>query len=163
MGDFILNRNRKISVVDPYPFPEKGAFPIYGNGRFYNGFSIGDASNLTVVNRDGVLKISRGASSGNNETSVILGTIKKNQKKSIYIDIASPLSQPITYYGFKIGADHLSTIGAWTAAGITNTKMTGSYFEIIKTGGVLRIYFKTGNALPAIPDLLAVRAIWLYG
>ena len=160
MADFILNRNRKIYVVEPYPFPQ-GAFQIYGNGRFYNGFSIGDASNLTVVNKDGLLKISRGAASGNNETSVILGTIKKNGKKSIYIDIASPLSQPITYYGFKMGDDHLSTIGAWTTAGITNTKITAMYLEIIKAGGVLRIYFKTGNTLPAIPDLLAVRAIWI--
>ena len=42
MADFILHR--KISV-DTYPFPE-GAFQIYGGGKFYNGFSIGDTTKL---------------------------------------------------------------------------------------------------------------------
>ena len=46
MADFILNRKIiKIIPVEPYPFPT-GAFQIYGNGIFYNGFSIGDKSNL---------------------------------------------------------------------------------------------------------------------
>ena len=55
MADFILNR--KISL-DTYPFPE-GAFKIYGGGKFYNGFSIGESSNISVVNKDGVLKFSQ--------------------------------------------------------------------------------------------------------
>ena len=159
MADFILNRNRKIITVEPYPFP-KGAFPIYGNGKFYNGFSIGDASNLSVVNKEGVLKFSRGASNANEETAVILGTIPTNKNDSIYIDIASPLSQSMTYNGFKIGSSNLSTITAWTTAGITNTK-PGSYTQKVQAGGVLGIYFKSANALPEIPDLLAVRALWL--
>lgn len=159
MADFIINRNRKIINVDPYPFPE-GAFQIYGNGRFYNGFSIGDISNLSVVNKDGVLKFSRGASNANVETAVILGTIPKNNKDSIYIDIASPLSQSMTYNGFKIGSSTLSTINAWTTAGITNTRH-GSYTQKVQAGGVLAIYFKSSTALPEIPDLLAVRALWV--
>ena len=89
MADFILNR--KISV-DTYQFP-KGAFKIYGSGKFYNGFSIGASNNLTVVNEDGVLKFSRGASEQQEHTKVILGTIPQNNKVSIYIDIASPLPQ----------------------------------------------------------------------
>lgn len=157
MADFILNR--KIVTVDPYPFP-KSAFPIYGNGKFYNGFSIGDTSNLSVVNRDGVLKFSRGAASANEETKLILGTIPKNEKDNIYIDIASPLSQSMTYKGFKIGTSSLSTIGEWTSAGITSTR-PGDYTKNIQAGGVLAIYFKSGTALPEIPDLLAVRALWL--
>ena len=162
MADFILHRNRKITVVDPYPFPEKGAFPIYGNGKFYNGFSLGNRSNLSVVNRDGVLKFSRGAANAKEETSVILGTIPKNNyKTTIYIDIASPLSQPMTYYGFKIKDNTLSTYDAWTTAKITNTDVRNQ--EKVKAGGLLSIYFKSNNALPQIPDLLAVRAIWLYG
>lgn len=156
MANFILNR--KIVTVDPYPFP-KGAFQIYGNGRFYNGFSIGDTSNLSVVNKDGVLKFSRGASIANEVTSVILGTIPKNNKDSIYIDIASPLSQSMTYNGFKIGSSAISTINEWTTVGITNTR-PGSYTNKIQAGGVLAIYFKNGAALPAIPELLAVRALW---
>lgn len=157
MADFILNR--KIITADPYPFPE-GAFQIYGGGRFYNGFSIGDASNLSVVNKNGVLKFSRGASNANEETAVILGTIPKNNKTSIYIDIASPLSQSMTYNGFKIGSSTLSTIKAWTTAEITNTR-AGSYTQKIQAGGVLSIYFNSATALPEIPDLLAVRALWV--
>ena len=156
MADFILNR--KISV-DTYPFPE-GAFKIYGGGNFYNGFSIGESSNLSVVNKDGVLKFSRGASNANEETAVILGTVPENKKNSIYIDIASPLSQPIwTYNGFKIGNKNLPTQKAWTTAEITNTK-GGSYTEKLQAGGVLGIYFISATALQEIPDLLAVRAIW---
>ena len=156
MADFILHR--KIITVDPYPFPE-GAFQIYGGGRFYNGFSIGDRTNLSVVNKDGVLKFSRGASNANEVTAVILGTMPKNKYDSIYIDIASPLSQSMTYNGFKIGSSALSTINAWTTAGITNTR-PGSYTQKIQAGGVLAIYFKSATALPEIPDLLAVRALW---
>ena len=160
MADFIINRNRKIITIDPYPFP-KGAFQIYGNGKFYNGFSIGSTSNLSVVNREGVLKFSRGAANANEETSVILGTIPKNNKTTIYIDIASPLSQSMTYNGFKIGSDTLSTYEAWTTAQITNTDVRHS--KKVQAGGVLSIYFKSTTALPAIPELLAVRALWLYG
>lgn len=159
MADFILHRNHKISVIEPYPFPE-GSFQIYGNGRFYNGFSIGDKSNLSVVNRDGVLKFSRGASNAQEETAVILGTIPKNKKNTVYIDIASPLSQHMTS-SIKIGNSQLPTYEAWTTAQITNTEVR--YQDKVKAGGILSIYFKSTTALPAIPDLLAVRALWLYG
>lgn len=162
MADFILHRKISVDTYPPYPFPEKGAFPIYGNGKFYNGFSIGGTSNLTVVNRDGVLKFSRGAAGAKQETSVILGTIPKNNyKTTIYIDIASPLSQPMNNNGFKIKDNTLYTYDAWTTAKITNTDVR--YQDRVKAGGVLSIYFKSNNALPAIPNLLAVRAIWLYG
>ena len=161
MADFILHRKTSVDTYPPYPFPENGAFPIYGNGKFYNGFSIGGTTNLTVVNRDGVLKFSRGAAGANEETSVILGTIQKNNKTTIYIDIASPLSQNKYSNGFKIKNSTLSTLDAWTTAKITNTDAL--YQRKVKDGGVLSIYFKSNSALPAIPDLLAVRAIWLYG
>ena len=160
MADFILHRNKSVYTYPPYPFPA-GAFPIYGNGKFYNGFSIGDRSNLTVVNKDGVLKFSRGAASADEETKVILGTIPKNDKQSIYIDIASPLSQSMTYNGFKIGSSSLSTIKAWTTAEITNTRPGGTYSQKIKAGGVLGIYFQNATALPAIPNLIEVRALWV--
>ena len=161
MADFILHRNISVDTYPPYPFPTSGATPIYGNGKFYNGFSIGDTSNLTVVNRDGVLKFSRGAASAQEETSVILGTIKKNSNRTtIYIDIASPLSQSMTS-AFKIGKAQLSNLEPWTTAKITHTDV--SDLHKVQNGGVLSIFFKSTTALPAIPDLLAVRAIWLYG
>ena len=159
MSDFILHRKISVDTYPPYPFPQ-GAFQIYGSGKFYNGFSIGDRNNLSVVNKDGVLKFSRGASNANEDTTVILGTIPKNNKKSIYIDIASPLSQSMTYNGFKIGIRTLSTQKAWTTAEITNTKV-GSDTDKLQAGGVLGIYFISATALPEIPDLLAVRALWL--
>ena len=157
MADFILHR--KISSVDPYQFPEY-AIPIYGNGRFYDGFSIGDTSNLTVVNRDGVLKFSRGASNEYAETSVILGTIPKNKKNSIYIDIASPLSQSMTTY-FKVRNNLLYTYDAWTTAQITWTRVVAQNLDILRPGGVLSICFQSKTALPEIPNLLSVRALWL--
>ena len=157
MADFILNR--KTSSVDPYPFPQY-AIPIYGNGKFYNGFAIGDATNLSVVNRGGVLKFSRGASNEYEETTVILGTIPKNTKNSIYIDIASPLSQTMDSY-FKIGNKRLSNKDNWTTAQITFTRVVAQNLDILRPGGVLSICFQYKNALPAIPDLLAVRALWL--
>ena len=157
MADFILHR--KISSVDPYPFPEY-AIPIYGNGRFYDGFSIGDTSNLTVVNRDGMLKFSRGASNEYEETSVILGTITKNKKNSIYIDIASPLSQTMTSY-FKIRNSRVYTVEQWTTSQIIHTKVSAQNQDIVRPGGVLSICFEYKTALPAIPNLLAVRALWL--
>ena len=159
MADFILNRKISVDTYPQYEFP-KYTYPIYGNGKFYNGFSIGDTTNLTVVNKDGVLKFSRGAANENEETAVFLGTIPKNEKTSIYIDIASPLSQYMTYNGFKIGRRTLSTINEWTIAGITNTR-PGLDTDNVQAGGVLGIYFQNGTALAAIPDLLAVRAIWL--
>ena len=159
MADFILNRNRKISVVDPYPFPE-GVFQIYGNGRFYNGFSIGDtSSNLSVVNKDGVLKFSHGGWNASQSKTVILGTIPKNNRIFIYIDIASPLSQSMNYNYFEVGGNGLPSEGAWTAAQITRTQ--SRYSQDLKKGGALSIFFKTSTALPATPDLFAVRAIWV--
>ena len=158
MADFILNRKIiKIIPVEPYPFPN-GAFQIYGNGRFYNGFSIGDRSNLSVVNRDGVLKFSRGASNAEEETTVILGTIPENTKESIIINIASPLSQNMSSY-FKIGDSQLRTNDAWTGKRITNTNTNKK--RIVQAGGVLSICFKSTTALPAIHNLLAVQAIWI--
>ena len=159
MADFILHRNTAVYTYHPYPFPEY-AIQIYGNGKFYNGFSIGDTSNLTVVNRNGVLKFSRGAASEYEETSVILGTIPKNTKNSIYIDIASPLSQTMTSY-FKIGNKRVYTKNEWTTAQITYTRVVAQNLDIVRPGGVLSICFEYKNALPAIPNLLAVRALWL--
>lgn len=159
MADFILNRKIiKPIPVEPYPFPA-GAFKIYGNGIFYNGFSIGDRSNLSVVNRGGVLKFSRGAANAEEETSVILGTIPENAKESIIINIASPLSQNMTA-AFKIGDSTVRTNDAWTSARITNTD-PNRYKGMVQAGGVLRIYFKSTTALPAIHNLLAVQAIWI--
>ena len=155
MADFILHR--KIITVDPYPFPEY-AFQIYGNGRFYNGFSIGDRNNLSVVNRNGVLKFSRGAANAEEETAVILGTIPENTKESIIINIASPLSQSMTA-SFKIGDSRVPTNDAWTRKRITNTDTR--YKNMVQAGGILSIYFKSTTALPAIHDLLEVQAIWI--
>ena len=158
MADFILNRKIiKTIPVEPYPFPN-GAFQIYGNGIFYNGFSIGVRNNLSVVNRDGVLKFSRGASNAEEETTVILGTIPENTKESIIINIASPLSQNMSSY-FKIGDSILRTNDTWTRARITNTDTR--YKRIVQDGGVLSICFKSTNALPAIHNLLEVQAIWI--
>ena len=158
MANFILHRKIiKIIPIDPYPFPN-GAFQIYGNGIFYNGFSIGDRNNLSVVNRNGVLKFSRGASNAQEETSVILGTIPENTKESIIINIASPLSQNMTA-SFKIGDSRGPTNDAWTSERITNTDLR--YKQMVQAGGVLSIYFKSTTALPAIHDLLEVRAIWI--
>lgn len=158
MADFILHRKIiKTIPVEPYPFPN-GAFQIYGNGIFYNGFSIGDRNNLSVVNRDGVLKFSRWAANAEEETTVILGTIPENAKESIIINIASPLSQNMSSY-FKIGDSILRTNDTWTRERITNTDTR--YKQMVQAGGVLSICFKSTTALPAIPNLLAVRAIWI--
>lgn len=158
MADFILNRKIiKEIPVEPYPFPT-GAFQIYGNGRFYNGFSIGEKSNLSVVNRGGVLKFSRGAANAEEETTVILGTIPENMEESIIINITSPLSQNMSSY-FKIGESILRTNDTWTSERITNTDTR--YKGIVQAGGVLSICFKSTTALPAIHDLLAVQALWI--
>lgn len=157
MADFILHRKISVYTYPPYPFPEY-AFQIYGNGKFYNGFSIGDTSNLSVVNKDGVLKFSRGAANGGEMTSVILGTIPENSKSCIWIDIASPLSQNMDYF-FAINGKALKNYKEWTTAQIANTN--ASDLNKLRAGGVLTINFKSATALQAIPDLLAARAIWL--
>ena len=158
MADFILHREIiKTIPVEPYPFPN-GAFQIYGNGRFYNGFSIGDRNNLSVVNRDGVLKFSRGASNAQEETAVILGTIPENTKESIIINIASPLSQNMTA-AFKIDNMNLPNNDPWTRKTITNADVR--YKSMVQAGGVLSIYFKSTTALPAIRNLLELQAIWI--
>ena len=158
MADFILHREIiKTIPVEPYPFPN-GAFQIYGNGRFYNGFSIGDRNNLSVVNRDGVLKFSRGAANAQEETAGILGTIPENTKESIIINIASPLSQNMAA-SFKIGDSRLPNNEAWTRKMITNTDTR--YKNMVQAGGVLSIYFKSTTALPAIRNLLELQAIWI--
>lgn len=156
MADFILNR--KIITVDPYPFPE-GAFQIYGNGRFYNGFSIGDTINLSVVNKDGVLKFSR-VDSNPRLSSVILGTVPKNNKNSIYMDILSPLSQSMDTY-FEVGKGFLYTKDDWTTAKITYTEVKAQNLDTLRAGGKLTIAFRATSDLPAIPNLFAVRALWI--
>ena len=153
MADFILNR--KISI-DTYPFPE-GAFKIYGGGNFYNGFSIGESSNISVVNKDGVLKFSGSGVAKN--AKVILGTIPKNNKTSIYIDIASPLPTSNIRSAFNIGSSVIGTIKAWTTAGITYTN-PGPNTNKVQAGGVLAIEFWSSADLPEIQDLFAVRALW---
>lgn len=156
MADFMLHR--KISV-DTYPFPE-GAFKIYGGGKFYNGFSIGASNNLTVVNEDGVLKFSRGAAGEQEHTTVILGTMPKNNKLSIYVDVAVPLSQTLNIW-FRIN-DTSIYIAKWTEAKIYNTRggAGDSNTKTLQAGGVLSLDFTTAPALPAIPNLCSVRAIW---
>ena len=154
MADFMLHR--KISV-DTYPFPE-GAFQIYGGGKFYNGFAIGDTTKLSVVNQDGVLKFSREAANRLDTPSVILGTIPQNNKVSIYIDIASPVPQNVGG-SFRIGSSGLNTDEPWTTAKIYNTKGS-SNTQILQAGGVLGITFGSPMALEAIPNLCEVRALW---
>ena len=158
MADFILHR--KISV-DTYPFPE-GAFKIYGGGKFYNGFAIGASTKLSVVNEDGVLKFSRDAAKANEHTKVILGTIPKNTKQRIYVDVAvaAPSSPYMPIY-FEINS-HRMYIGTWTVARIYNTSggSDDPHTIALQSGGVLTLDFTTADALPAIPNLCSVRAIW---
>ena len=153
MADLILNR--KISV-DKYQFPE-GAFKIYGDGKFYNGFSIGATTNLSVVNVDGVLKFSRGAAKDQEKTTVILGTIPPNTKQSIYVDVAVPLSQTLTS-GFMINNNTLYN-DKWSEVKIYHTRGYGDD-KAVQAGGALAIYFQSSSDLQAIPNLCSVRAIW---
>ena len=153
MADFILHRKKS---VDPYPFPQ-GAFQIYGNGKFYNGFSIGDTFRLSVVNRGGVLKFSREASDWMNVPYVRLGTIPQNNKVSIYIDIASPLPNDVAG-SFKIGTSTLTTGDPWSKAQIYHTE--SSFTHTLQAGGKLNIAFSSKIDLPAIPNLCEVRALW---
>ena len=154
MADVILHR--KISV-DTYPFPE-GAFQIYGGGKFYNGFSIGDTTKMSVVNKDGVLKFSREKTPWLQETtSVILGTIPQNNKVSIYIDIASPLPNNVSG-SFKIGNSTLITDDPWSTAKIYHTGSQET--QKLQAGGVLSIDFMSPNVAEAIPNLCEVRALW---
>ena len=154
MADFILHR--KISV-DTYPFP-KGAFKIYGGGKFYNGFSIWRTTKLSVVNKDGVLKFSREAtSSWMEKTLVILGTIPQNNKVSIYIDIASPLPESVTG-SFLVGRNGLVTDGSWRTEKIYHTGSAEA--NELQAGGELSIEFGSATGLEAIPNLCEVRALW---
>ena len=153
MADFILHR--KISV-DTYPFPE-GAFKIYGGGKFYNGFSIGDTFKLSVVNEDGVLKFSRQNAWKEENTPVNLGTIPQNNKVSIYIDIASPLPNNVSG-SFKIGSSTLITAEPWTTAKIYHTESSDT--QKLQAGGALSINFQSPTTVPAIPKLCEVRALW---
>lgn len=157
MADFMLHR--KISV-DTYPFPD-GAFKIYGDGKFYNGFAIGASNNLSVVNEDGVLKFSRGAAGEQEHTTVILGTMPKNNKLSIYVDVAVPLSETMMNIWFKIN-DTSIYIARWTEAKIYNTRggSGDSNTQTLQAGGALAIDFTTAPALQAIPNLCSVRALW---
>ena len=155
MADFMLNR--KISI-DKYQFPE-GAFKIYGGGKFYNGFAIGASNNLSVVNEDGVLKFSRGAAESQENTTVILGTIPPNTKKSIYVDIAVPGSQPLMNIWIKIN-DSGIYMPRWTAVEIYHTSDSESNTRTLQAGGVVSIAFGTADTLPAIPNLCSVRALW---
>ena len=151
--------HRKISE-DKYPFPE-GAFKIYGGGKFYNGFAIGASNKLSVVNADDVLKFSRGAAESQEHTTVILGNIPKNTKQRIYVDVASPLSHALMNIWFKIN-DSSIYIARWTEAKIYNTRggADHSNTRTLQAGGVLSLDFTTADALPAIPNLCSVRALW---
>ena len=153
MADFILHR--KISV-DTYPFP-KGAFQIYGGGKFYNGFSIGESFKLSVVNEAGVLKFSRENAWRDENTYVNLGTIPQNNKVSIYIDIASPLPQNVSG-SFQIGSSTLITDEPWTTAKIYHTGSQET--QKLQAGGVLTINFGSPTTVSAIPNLCEVRALW---
>ena len=159
MADFMLHR--KIITVDPYPFPE-GAFQIYGGGKFYNGFAIGASTKLSVVNEDGVLTFSRDAAEAQEHTTVILGTIPKNTKQRIYVDVAVPvtLSTYLPIY-FKIN-DKSMFIGTWKQVNIYNTSggSDDPNTSALQAGGVLSLDFTASDALPAIPNLCSVRAIW---
>ena len=155
MADFILHR--EIIPVEPYPFPQ-GAFQIYGNGNFYNGFSIGDTFKLSVVNRGGVLKFSREAAKWTDWTYVMLGTIPQNNKVSIYIDIASPLPNDVAG-SFKIGTSTLTTSDPWSKAQIYHTESSGK--QNLQAGGRLSIAFNSSIDLEAIPNLCSVRALWV--
>ena len=156
MADFMLHR--KISV-DTYPFPD-GAFKIYGDGKFYNGFAIGASNKLTVVNQDGLLKFSRSAAEAQYETTVILGTIPPNTKQSIYVDVAVPTPQNIGSPWLKIN-DSSIYIATWSQVGIYHTKAGGSGTRTLQAGGVLGISFQEASDLPAIPNLCSVRALWV--
>lgn len=158
MADFMLHR--KISV-DTYQFPE-GAFKIYGDGKFYNGFAIGASNNLSVVNQDGLLKFSRGAAKAQDRTSVILGTMPKNTTQRIYVDVAvgvTLLSWLPSYFEIH---DRSIFIGKLDKVDIYST--TGGPDDpdtiALQAGGVLTLYFTSTEVLPAIPNLCSVRAIW---
>ena len=158
MADFILNR--KISV-DTYPFPE-GAFKIYGGGKFYNGFAIGALNKLRVVNEDGLLKFSRDAAGQQEHTTVILGTMPKNTTQRIYVDVAVgvTVSEWIPSY-FEIN-DRSIFIGKLDKVDIHITSGGPDDPDTIalQAGGVLTLDFRSPDALPAIPNLCSVRAIW---
>lgn len=159
MADFMLHR-KNISV-DKYPFPE-GAFKIYGGGKFYNGFAIGASNNLSVVNEDGVLKFSRGAAGKQEHTTVILGTIPQNNKECIYVDVAVAVAVS-TYLPIYVKINDKSIfIGTWTEVNIYKTSGGPDYpnTSALQAGGVLSIDFQSSDALPAIPNLCSVRAIW---
>ena len=153
MADFILHR--KISV-DTYPFPD-GAFKIYGGGKFYNGFSIGDTFKLSVVNEDGLLKFSRENAWSQENTYVNLGTIPQNNKVSIYIDMASPLPNNVSG-SLKIGDRTLIAGGPWSTAKIYHTESQET--PKLQAGGVLTLNFASPSTVSAIPNLCAVRALW---
>lgn len=160
MADFMLHR--KISVsVDEYPFPE-GAFKIYGNGKFYNGFAIGASNKLTVVNQDGLLKFSREAASKQVHTTVILGTIPQNTKECIYVDVAIAV-EVSTYLPIYVKInDKNMFIGTWKEVNIYKTSggSDDPNTSALQAGGVLTLDFTAADDLPAIPNLCSVRAIW---
>lgn len=156
MADFILKR--RISG-DTYHFPA-GAFKIYGNGKFYNGFSIGATSGLSVINEDGVLKFSREAAAAQEQTSVILGAVPANSNTSVYVDVAAPISPSSKVIeGLRIGTANLY-IDTWSNAKIYQTTGDGDAAHV-QAGGEMTIYFQWMESLPAIPDLCSLRAIWL--
>ena len=160
MADFMLHR--KISV-DTYPFPD-GAFKIYGDGKFYNGFAIGASNKLTVVNQDGLLKFSRLAAESQEHTTVILGTIPQNNKKSIYVDIAVPVPSSLSIAlgspWFRIN-DSSIYMPTWDSVKIYNTRDSESNKKTLQAGGVLSIDFQSSDTLQAVPNLCSVRALWV--
>ena len=151
MADFM---KRKIST-DSYEFPE-GALKIYGGGKFYNGFGIGDTTKLSVVNEDGLLKFSRDTAGQNVKTSVILGIIPPTDNTTyLYIDVAEPAST-VRANVYVNGVNILSS--SWSSARIYQTDGDTAS---LRAGGELQIAFMYYEALPAIPNLCAVRAIWI--
>lgn len=161
MADFILNRKISVVTYPPYQFPEN-ALKIYGSGRFYNGFSIGASNKLSVVNEDGLLKFSREAAASQEHTTVILGTIPENNKLCIYVDVAVAVavSSYLPIY-FKI-KDKSIFMGTWKEVNIGSSSggPGDSNTTALQAGGVLSIDFTSSDALPAIPNLCSVRAIW---
>lgn len=151
MADFM---KRKIST-DPYQFPE-GAFKIYGSGKFYNGFSIGATTKLSVINKDGLLKFSREAAGQNVKTSVIFGIIPRSDNATyMYIDVAAPASTVRA----NVFVNNVTILSSnWSSARIYQTDGDTA---TLRAGGELQIAFMYYEALPAIPDLCSVRAIWI--
>lgn len=153
MADFM---KRRIST-DSYQFPA-GAFKIYGGGKFYNGFAIGATTKLSVVNEDGLLKLSKDATEALNWIRLFLGTLPPNNKTSMYIDIAKPVNYTVTC-NLEINDNSLYT-PIWNKPIIYHSTGDGDT-DTLQAGGELSIGFTMPlQALPEVPDFCSIRAIW---